>query len=85
MQNALTSYLPYLGGNSGQTDAAKRFPSDPEAQEASNLASKLSLRYKGEVARKHGITLKQVAEVTAEGYLNGWPTRSMPAAVELPD
>jgi hypothetical protein len=68
-----------------ESEAAKRFPESPESQEASDLASKLSLRYKGEVARNYGITLKQVAEITAEGYMNGWPVESRPAPVESLD
>ena len=43
-------------------------------------ATELALRYKGEVAREYAITLKQAAEITAEGYEASWPVAGPPVS-----
>jgi hypothetical protein len=56
-----------------EREAKKRFPQDPGSNEAGELTTTLAMRYKGEVAREYGLTLKQTALITAEGYAAAWP------------
>ena len=56
-----------------EREANKRYPDHPGSAEHDQLADRLVEKYEGEVARKYGLTPKQLVDLKAEGFGKGWP------------
>lgn len=61
--------------NRAEQEAAAAFEEDPESAGQVDLTQELSTKYKTEVAAKHGLTVKQAVEISAEGFLQSWPAK----------
>jgi hypothetical protein len=59
--------------NRAEQEAAAAFKEDPESAGQNDLAQELATKYKTEVAAKHGLTVKQAVEISAEGFAQSWP------------
>jgi hypothetical protein len=61
--------------NRAEQEAAAAFEKDPESAGQVNLAQELGTKYKAGVAAKHGLTMKQAVEISAEGFARSWPAK----------
>ncbi len=59
--------------NRAEQEASAAFEEDPESAGQVGLTQELATKYKAEVAAKHGLTVKQAMEISAEGFLQRWP------------
>lgn len=56
-----------------EREAAQQFEDDPESGGQVALTDRLLKRYRAEIARAHGLSEEQLAEIQAEGFREEWP------------
>ena len=54
-------------------EAGERFKDDPQGMRRVEYEGELERRYRAEVAKKHGVSEKQLVLIGAEGFEKGWP------------